>query len=117
MKTSSTALKRRSFSSPANVEHFEALFRDELEQFAAKLPLDVWCNGGYFETGSLTVEELEISDSTPESIKGCAIVEFTEYDPSHFTDGLRRLRLDFVFEWETAKLMFRCRDTLLELER
>ncbi len=102
--------------SPANVEHFEALFREELEQFATKLPLDVWCKGGYYETGSLTVEELTILHSTPDSIKGCAIVEFTEYDPSHFSDGLRMVRLDFAFEWETGMLVFRCRDTALELE-
>src|SRR6266508_5998267 len=100
-------------SSPRNVEHFEAHLPEELEQLASDLPLDVCCKGGYCETGSVTVEDVEISDSTDDSIEGCAIIEFTEYDPSHFTDGWRKARLDFVFEWKTAVLVVRCRDARL----
>ena len=100
-------------SSPRNVEHFEAHLREELEQLASKLPLDVCCKGGYCETGSVTVEDVEISDSTHDNIEGWAIIEFTEYDPNHFTDGRRKARLDFVFEWEAAMLVVRCRDTCL----
>lgn len=77
-------------SSPRNIEHFEALLPDELEQIASRLPLYVCCKAGSCETGSLTVEDVQISDLTPDFIRGSAIVEFMEYDPSHFTDGWRR---------------------------
>jgi hypothetical protein len=65
--------------------------------------------------GSVTVQDLEISDSTPDNIVGWAIIEFTEYDPNHFSDGRRKARLDFVFEWETAILVVRCRDARREI--
>jgi hypothetical protein len=102
-------------SSPRNAEHFEAHLPDELEQLAPDLPLDVCCKGGYCEAGSVTVQDLEISDSTPDDVEGSAIIEFREYDPCHFTDGWRKARLDFVFEWEAAMLVVRCRDANLEL--
>ena len=103
-------------SSPRNIEHFEACLHDELEPIASKLPLYVCCKAGSCETGSLTVEEVQISDSTPDFTKGSAIVEFMEYDSSHFTDGWRRAQLSFEFEWETATLTVRCRDPRLESE-
>ena len=101
-------------SSPRNIEHFEARLHDELEQIASQLPVYGCCKAGSCETGSFTVEAVQISDSTHDFIRGSAIVEFMEYDPSHFTDGWRRAQLSFEFEWETATLTVRCRDARLE---
>jgi hypothetical protein len=96
---------------PRNQEHFEAHLPQELEQIASKLPLYICCSGGYYETGSATVkeEDVEISKSSSEEIRGNAFMDFKEYDPYHFTDGDRRARLDFIFEWSTAMLRVWCR--------
>ena len=102
-------------SSTRNAEHFEAQLHEELAQLASELPLDVCYKGGYCETGSVAVEDVEISDSTPDDVERSAIIESREYDPCHPTDGWRKARLDFVFEWEAAMLVVRCRDASLEL--
>ena len=103
-------------SSPRNVEHFEAALPEELEQLAVELPLDVCCKGGSCENDSVTVEGVQITQSTADRIRGSTIIGFREYDPSHFTDGSRRARLDFVFEWGSASLVGRCSDATLDPE-
>ena len=58
----------------------------------------------------MTVEKIDIFEFTHKFVEGSVVLSFTEYDPSHFTDGPREASMDFVFDWETAELTVSCRE-------
>jgi hypothetical protein len=98
---------------PCNREHLEAhlseVLPEFLEQLAPKLPLHVCCRAGFYETGSAVVEDdIAIVESPEKEIRGSVLIDFDEEDPAHFTDGPRRARLRFVFEWDAALLQVWC---------
>src|ERR1043166_6944345 len=108
-----SVIEPRLLCSPFNAEHIEAhlseVLPDFLEQLAPKLPLQACCRAGYYEHGSAAVEsDLETIESSATEITGTALMSFTEEDPAHFTDGPRRARLRFVFEWDVALLQVWC---------
>ncbi len=94
---------------PLPFNHAE--FRERFEEGLAllNLPFDVCCQGGSPERDTISVETLEFGRIDKDVVPGFAILTFDEYDPSHFTDGPRRVRLDFRYYLTNYLLIARCR--------
>jgi len=96
-------------SLPLNHADFEENLRENIEQLAPELHLYQCCKAGGVEYDTVAVEQLELDDVRPESIRGFTILSFEENDETHYTDGTRHAHITFSFDIKTSQLSFRCR--------
>ena len=94
-----------------NHANFEKSFRENVEGMFARLRLDTCCKGGVVERDTIEIKKLEITEEpAPDSIDGIMVIEFWEYDQSHFSDGNRRAQITFSYHLESEYLTFKCRE-------